>query len=124
MVRVVRFHQHGGPEVLRIENIDVPPPAPGEVQIRVRALGLNRAEVLLRSGSYIETPTLPSGLGLEAAGIARRHELVDVDAPDVLELLAQHELRVESMGRAAADDRALFQAAAAAGALAASHVDG
>jgi NADPH:quinone reductase-like Zn-dependent oxidoreductase len=69
MVRVVRFHQHGGPEVLRIENIDVPPPAPGEVQIRVRALGLNRAEVLLRSGSYIETPTLPSGLGLEAAGV-------------------------------------------------------
>jgi hypothetical protein len=61
---------------------------------------------------------------LEAAGIARRHELVDVDAPDVVELLQRHELRVESMGRAAADDPALFQAAAAAGALAASHVDG
>jgi hypothetical protein len=61
---------------------------------------------------------------LEAAGIARRHELVDVETPDVLELLAHHELRVESMGRAAADDSALFQAAAAAGALAASHVDG
>jgi Protein of unknown function (DUF3866) len=61
---------------------------------------------------------------LEAAGIARRHELVDVETPDVLELLAHHDLRVESMGRAAADDPALFQAAAAAGALAASHVDG
>jgi hypothetical protein len=61
---------------------------------------------------------------LEAAGIARRHELVDVETPDVLELLAHHELRVESMGRAAADDPALFQAAAAAGALAAAHVDG
>ncbi|NBJ11187.1 zinc-dependent alcohol dehydrogenase family protein [Microvirga arsenatis] len=69
MARVVRFHQHGGPEVLRIENIDVPGPSRGEVQIRVKALGLNRAEVLLRTGSYIETPTLPSGLGLEAAGI-------------------------------------------------------
>ncbi|WP_262299850.1 zinc-dependent alcohol dehydrogenase family protein [Microvirga sesbaniae] len=68
MARVVRFHQHGGPEVLRIENIEVPAPGPGEVQIRVRALGLNRAEVLLRSGSYIETPVFPSGLGLEAAG--------------------------------------------------------
>ncbi|MCC8969909.1 zinc-dependent alcohol dehydrogenase family protein [Bradyrhizobium brasilense] len=69
MARVVRFHQHGGPEVLRIEEIAVAPPAPGEVQIRVKALGLNRAEASLRRGSYIETATLPSGLGLEAAGI-------------------------------------------------------
>ncbi|TPM40760.1 zinc-dependent alcohol dehydrogenase family protein [Mesorhizobium sp. B2-3-4] len=69
MTRVVRFHQHGGPEVLRIEDIDLPPPGPGEVQIRVKALGLNRAEALLRAGSYIETPVLPSGLGLEAAGV-------------------------------------------------------
>ncbi|TPL91580.1 zinc-dependent alcohol dehydrogenase family protein [Mesorhizobium sp. B2-3-12] len=69
MTRVVRFHQHGGPEVLRIEDIDLPLPGPGEVQIRVKALGLNRAEALLRAGSYIETPTLPSGLGLEAAGV-------------------------------------------------------
>lgn len=69
MARVVRFHQHGGPEVLRIEDIDLPPPGPGEVQIRVKALGLNRAEALLRAGSYIETPPLPSGLGLEAAGV-------------------------------------------------------
>ncbi|MGY4406153.1 zinc-dependent alcohol dehydrogenase family protein [Bradyrhizobium sp. USDA 3315] len=69
MARVVRFHQHGGPEVLCIEEIAVAPPAPREVQIRVKALGLNRAEASLRRGSYIETATLPSGLGLEAAGI-------------------------------------------------------
>ncbi|MBZ9849903.1 zinc-dependent alcohol dehydrogenase family protein [Mesorhizobium sp. CA14] len=69
MARVVRFHSHGGPEVLRIEDMEVPPPDPGEVRIRVRALGLNRAETSMRSGSYIERPTLPSGLGLEAAGI-------------------------------------------------------
>ena len=69
MARVVRFHRHGGPEVLRIEEIAVAPPGPGEVQIGVKALGLNRAETLMRSGTYIETPTLPSGLGLEAAGI-------------------------------------------------------
>ncbi|WP_426413866.1 zinc-dependent alcohol dehydrogenase family protein [Bradyrhizobium ganzhouense] len=69
MARVVRFHQHGGPEVLRIETVDVVPPARGEVQIRVKALGLNRAEALLRRGTYIETATFPSGLGLEAAGI-------------------------------------------------------
>lgn len=69
MARVVRFHELGGPEVLRIETIDIPGPGRGEIQIRVKALGLNRAEALLRSGSYIETPTLPSGLGLEAAGL-------------------------------------------------------
>ncbi|KQW55055.1 zinc-dependent alcohol dehydrogenase family protein [Ensifer sp. Root127] len=69
MARVVRFHEHGGPEVLRIEDHDVAGPGTGEVQIRVKALGLNRAEALLRSGRYIETPTLPSGLGLEAAGV-------------------------------------------------------
>jgi NADPH:quinone reductase-like Zn-dependent oxidoreductase len=69
MARVVRFHEHGGPEVLRIEDVDVPRPGRGEVQIRVKALGLNRAEALLRTGIYIETPKLPTGLGLEAAGI-------------------------------------------------------
>ncbi|HWK95155.1 MAG TPA: zinc-dependent alcohol dehydrogenase family protein [Pseudolabrys sp.] len=69
MARVVRFHEHGGPEVLRIEEVEVPPPGRGEVRIRVRALGLNRAEALLRIGGYLETPEFPSGLGFEAAGI-------------------------------------------------------
>ncbi|WP_426395689.1 zinc-dependent alcohol dehydrogenase family protein [Ralstonia sp. R-29] len=69
MARVVRFHQHGGPEVLHIEHVDVLPPGQGEVQMRVKALGLNRAEALLRAGAYIEKPTFPSGLGLEAAGV-------------------------------------------------------
>ncbi|MBN8940876.1 MAG: zinc-dependent alcohol dehydrogenase family protein [Rhizobiales bacterium] len=69
MTRVVRFHRHGGPEVLRIEEVDLPGPGQGEVQIRVKALGLNRAEALLRRGTYIETAVFPSGLGLEAAGL-------------------------------------------------------
>lgn len=72
MARVVRFHELGGPEVLRIEEVDLPEPGPGEVRIRVKALGLNRAEALMRSGAYIETATLPSGLGLEAAGLVER----------------------------------------------------
>lgn len=72
MARVVRFHELGGPEVLRIEEKDVPEPGSGEVRIRVKALGLNRAEALLRTGAYIETATLPSGLGLEAAGFVER----------------------------------------------------
>ncbi|WP_259754622.1 zinc-dependent alcohol dehydrogenase family protein [Pseudomonas sp. GCEP-101] len=67
--RAVRFHQIGGPDVLRIEPLAVRQPGPDEVSIRVKALGLNRAEVLLRTDQYIETPRLPSGLGLEATGI-------------------------------------------------------
>lgn len=67
--RAVRFHQIGGPDVLRIEPLAVRQPGPDEVSIRVKALGLNRAEVLLRTDRYIETPRLPSGLGLEATGI-------------------------------------------------------
>ena len=69
MARTIRFHRHGGPEVLTIEDIDVAPPGPGEVRIRTRALGLNRAEALFRSGAYIEQAQFPSGIGLEAAGL-------------------------------------------------------
>src|SRR5260370_41922010 len=69
MARVIRFHRIGGPEVLQIDNIDVPAPGSGEVRINVKALGLNRAESMYRSGRYLEQPTLPSRLGYEAAGI-------------------------------------------------------
>ena len=68
MARVVRFHRIGGPDVLQIDSIDVPLPGPGEVRINVKALGLNRAESMFRSGQYLEEPTLPSKLGYEAAG--------------------------------------------------------
>ena len=68
MARIVRFHQIGGPEVLKIEKLDVRPPGPGEVRIAVKALGLNRAESMFRSGQYLEEPKLPARLGYEAAG--------------------------------------------------------
>ncbi|RWD59547.1 MAG: NADPH:quinone reductase [Mesorhizobium sp.] len=94
MARVVRFHARGGPEVLRIEDVEVPPPGPGEVRIRVKALGLNRAEVSLRKGSYIETPALPSGLGLEAAGIVEAvGDGVDDFAPgDAVSIIPPHSI--------------------------------
>ena len=68
MARVVRFHKTGGPEVLKIEQLDVPPPGKGEVQISVKALGLNRAESMFRRGEYIEQPDFPARIGYEAAG--------------------------------------------------------
>jgi NADPH:quinone reductase-like Zn-dependent oxidoreductase len=69
MARVVRFHAIGGPEVLQIEDLDVPPPGADEVRIRVKVLGLNRAESMLRRGQYVYPPKLPERLGYEAAGI-------------------------------------------------------
>jgi NADPH:quinone reductase len=68
MSRIVRFHRTGGPEVLQIEDLPVGSPHAGEIRIRVRALGLNRAEAMFRSGAYLEAANLPARLGYEAAG--------------------------------------------------------
>ncbi|WP_083100086.1 zinc-dependent alcohol dehydrogenase family protein [Pseudophaeobacter leonis] len=69
MTRIVRFHTLGGPEVLQIEQADPAAPAAGEVRIRVRSIGLNRADVMFRRWIYIEKAVLPSRLGYEASGI-------------------------------------------------------
>jgi len=67
--RVVRFHEVGGPDVLRVEQGDPGAPGAGEVLVRVAAIGLNRAEASFRSGRYLEQPrSLPARLGAEAAG--------------------------------------------------------
>src|SRR4051812_6456213 len=69
MARTVRFHELGGPEVLRLEDLEPGEPGPGEALIRVDAIGLNRAEALFRSGRYIQrAENLPARLGNEAAG--------------------------------------------------------
>ncbi|GAA3920751.1 zinc-dependent alcohol dehydrogenase family protein [Litoribacillus peritrichatus] len=67
--KVVRFHQTGDVSVLRMETLPILAPEKDEVQIKVRAIGLNRAEVMFRNGAYIETPELPSRLGYEASGV-------------------------------------------------------
>ena len=74
-----------------------------------------------RGAASSATPSRPSACAPTSwpRGSTARHDLVDVDAPDVLELFARHGLAIASMGRPAADDPALFQAAAAAGTLAA-----
>jgi len=68
MSRIVRFHQTGGPEVLRIDEVEVRAPKAGEVRIAVKALGLNRAESMFRLGQYLEQPRFPARLGYEASG--------------------------------------------------------
>jgi NADPH:quinone reductase-like Zn-dependent oxidoreductase len=69
MPKVVRFHQIGGPEVLRIEEAESRQPGKGEVRLKVQAVGLNRAESMFMRGHYLEQPKLPSGIGCEAAGV-------------------------------------------------------
>ena len=69
MPTVVRFHETGGPEVLRLEDLPLTDPGEGEVRLKVEAIGLNRAECMFRQGQYLETPEFPSRLGYEAAGI-------------------------------------------------------
>lgn len=69
MAKIVTFNRTGGPDVLEITDMAVTAPAAGEVQIRVKAIGINRAEVMYRSGQYVIEPQFPAKLGYEAAGI-------------------------------------------------------
>lgn len=69
MAKIVTFNRTGGPDVLEITDMAVAAPAAGEVQIRVKAIGINRAEVMYRSGQYVIEPQFPAKLGYEAAGI-------------------------------------------------------
>jgi len=65
--KATRFHATGGPEVLRLEDVAVGEPGPGEVRLRHVAVGLNFADTYFRNGTY--PIPLPAGMGVEAAGI-------------------------------------------------------
>jgi NADPH:quinone reductase-like Zn-dependent oxidoreductase len=69
MTRAVRIREFGGPDVLRIEDVLVGEPGPGEVRLRIHAIGLNRTELTLRSGRLPVKPPLPTPIGFEAAGV-------------------------------------------------------
>ncbi|BAX57623.1 quinone oxidoreductase family protein [Burkholderia stabilis] len=80
MAHAVRFHETGGPDVLRWEEVDVGDPGPGQVRLRHEAVGLNFADTYFRSGLY--PVPLPSGIGVEAAGV------VDAVGPGVTNVAA------------------------------------
>ncbi|KML16013.1 MULTISPECIES: quinone oxidoreductase family protein [Burkholderia] len=67
MAHAVRFHETGGPDVLRWEAVDVGEPGAGQVRLRHEAVGLNFADTYFRSGLY--PVPLPAGIGVEAAGV-------------------------------------------------------
>lgn len=66
-MKAIRIRKTGGPEVMKLEDVDLPSPGEGEVRIRHKAIGLNFIDTYHRSGLY--PVNLPSGLGLEAAGV-------------------------------------------------------
>jgi NADPH2:quinone reductase len=74
--KAIRFRETGGPEVLRLEDVEVGDPGPGEVRVRHVAVGLNFADTYFRSGLY-PLPPLPAGLGVEGAGV------IEAVGPDV-----------------------------------------
>jgi len=80
-VKAIRFHQHGGPEVLRYEDVPTPEPGPGEVLIALRAAALNHLDLFAREGVILGVP-LPHIGGADGAGVvaangpgATRHPL-------------------------------------------------
>ncbi len=89
---------------------------------------LTTLRVACRSRVTIPVPTVGGDpearirADLEAGGLTRRHDLVDVAPVGIVDRLTAHGLRINSMGRPAAEDPVLFEAAAAAGVLAARHV--
>ena len=79
MTKAFRFYETGGPEVLRWEDVEVGPPGPGQVRMRHTAVAVNFRDVLIRNGLH-KVATLPSGLGLEAAGVV---EALGADVTDL-----------------------------------------
>ena len=69
MSRTIKFAVAGGPEVLEFVDVEVAAPGPKEVRIKVKAIGINRAEAMWRVDDYVEPVKFPAGLGYEAAGV-------------------------------------------------------
>ena len=67
MTKAIRIEQTGGPEVMKLVDVDLPAPGPQEVQVRHHAIGLNYIDVYFRTGLY--PMPLPAGIGLEGAGV-------------------------------------------------------
>lgn len=71
MATRIEFHKHGGPEVLQAVEFNPTDPTENEVQVENKAIGINYIDTYIRSGLY-PPPSLPSGLGTEAAGVVSK----------------------------------------------------
>jgi NADPH2:quinone reductase len=69
MTKAIVFHEFGGPEVLKLEDVDVGAPGPGQLRLRHTVIGFNFLDALVRLGKYPVLPPLPAIPGAEAVGI-------------------------------------------------------
>jgi NADPH2:quinone reductase len=72
-MKAIRIHETGEPEVMRLEEVDTPIPAQGEVLVKIAAAGINYADIAQRRGAYLTRTYTPMTLGFEAAGIIIAH---------------------------------------------------
>jgi NADPH:quinone reductase-like Zn-dependent oxidoreductase len=86
MSRIIKFAKAGGLEVLEFVETEVPAPGPNEVRIKVKAIGINRAESMWRNDKYIEPVKFPASLGYDAAGVvdAVGRDVVDFAVGDAV----------------------------------------
>lgn len=70
MSKAIRIHSHGGPDVMRWEDVPTPEPGPAEALVHHSAVGLNYIDIYFRTGLY-KIPSLPATLGMEGAGVVR-----------------------------------------------------
>jgi NADPH:quinone reductase len=68
-MKIIKFYEIGGPEVLRYEVVERPRMAPNRVLVRIHAIGVNFADTVMRRGGYLAQPKLPETPGFEAAGV-------------------------------------------------------
>ena len=89
MAKAIRFYEIGGPEVLRLETVEVGEPGPGQARVRHTGIAVNFIDIYFRTGRY---PTqLPSHLGSDAVGV------VEAIGPDVTDIAVGD--RVGAAGR-------------------------
>lgn len=68
-MKAIRVHEFGGPEVLKLEEVADQQPGPGQLVVRVHAVGVNPVEAYVRTGTYAMKPSLPYTPGADAAGV-------------------------------------------------------
>jgi NADPH2:quinone reductase len=91
MARAIRVHECGGPDVLRLDDVEVGDPGPGQARVRHTAIGVNYVDTYHRSGLY-PLPSLPSAIGVEAAGV------VEAVGPDVTDVAVGQRVSYASAG--------------------------
>jgi NADPH2:quinone reductase len=67
-MKAIRIHETGGPEVMQLEELEIPTPKDGEILIKVAAAGINYADLAQRAGAYLTRTHTPMTLGAEVAG--------------------------------------------------------